>query len=147
MAILWITINLIWIMIKKTHINPSKMLANSRHLLKFGHYGFKILTNTRLTSLQLTSLNRILNRKLKSLPTRTKNYKLWFFSAPNKTLTKLNLESRMGKGKGSIFTEAVFLKKGTIIYEFQNIKYQQIVEVFEFFNNHLSAKLMLVSRK
>ncbi len=38
----------------------------------------------------------------------------------------------MGKGKGSVYTQVISLKKGSIIYEFQNIKRPQIKEIFDF---------------
>jgi ribosomal protein L16/L10AE len=65
----------------------------------------------------------------------------------NKTLTKLPLESRMGKGKGSIYTKVVFLKKGFVLYEFQNIKNQSMKELFYFFRKYFPAKLLLINKK
>ena len=35
----------------------------------------------------------------------------------NQTLTKLNPESRMGKGKGLFFTKTAFIKPGMILFE------------------------------
>lgn len=50
----------------------------------------------------------------------------------------------MGKGKGPIYTEVLFIKKGSIIYEFQNINQQQIIEVFNFIKKQISVKLSLI---
>ena len=133
-------------MIKKTHKKPKKNLAYSRHLLKFGSFGLKILSDFSLTREQITSLERSLTRKLKSISHYSKKYKMWPFIQPNKTLTKLSLESRMGKGKGPIYTEALFLKRGSIIYEFKNLTSQQIREVFNFIKKQISVKLLLVSK-
>ncbi len=132
---------------KHTHINPVKILTNSNYLLKQGSYGFKLLTNLELTKNQLISVERLLVRKLKSLNTCSKECKFWSFISLNKTLTKLPLESRMGKGKGPILTEVVFLRKGFIIYEFKNLSFQQIQQLFYFFKKYLSAKLLLISKK
>lgn len=132
---------------KKTHTNINKTLTNSNHLLKFGSHGLKISSNLRLTKNQLICLDRSLLKKLKNLDTQIKNYKLWSFITLNKTLTKQPLESRMGKGKGNILTEVVFLRKGSIIYEFQNIKVQSIKEIFSFFKKYLPSKLILVYKK
>ena len=65
----------------------------------------------------------------------------------NRTLTKLSLESRMGKGKGPIYTKVLFLEKGSIIYEFENLKFQQIKEIYEFFKKYMSVKVVLVRKK
>lgn len=133
--------------IRKTHIYTSKTLTNSKHLLTCGCYGFKLLSNLYITKTQLQSLERLLLKKLKSLSNYPKNYKVWNFIVPNKTVTKLSLESRMGKGKGAVQDEVVFLTKGTIIYQFQNIKHTQIKDLFNFFKKHLSSKLLLVVKK
>ena len=86
----------------------------------------------------------ILAKKLKSLTGQSRNYKIWTNMCLNKTLTKLSLESRMGKGKGPIYTEVLFLKKGSIIYEFENVKYSQVIEIFSFLEKQMSTKLQLI---
>lgn len=134
-------------MIKKTHKKIPKTTTSNCYLLKFGSYGFKLLDSIRLENEQLNSLERSLLKKLKNLSNYSKEYKLWTLLKPNKTLTKLNLESRMGKGKGAIYTEALFLKKGTIIYEFENLTFQQILEVFECIKKQLSVDLVLIWKK
>ena len=133
-------------MIKKTHKKISKNLTYSFHLLKFGSVGFKILSDLRLTREQINSLERALTKKLRSFSSQTKKYKIWSHTQTNKTLTKLSLESRMGKGKGSVYTEVLFFKKGSIVYEFKNITNQQIREVFNFIKKQISVKLLLVSK-
>lgn len=134
-------------MSKKTYLNTTKGSTNSNHLLKFGSYGFKLLSNLRLTEEQIVALRRLLLKKLKNLESCSKTYKIWELISLNKTLTKLPLESGMGKGKGSIYTKAVFLKKGFILYEFQNIKNQSITELFYFFRKYFPAKLLLINKK
>ena len=146
MTFLWIDLRREIIM-KKTHTIFPKTSTNSNHLLKLGSYGFKISSSLRVTKNQLILLERLLARKLKTLSCSIKLYKSWSFIKLNKTLTKLPLESRMGKGKGSILTEVVFLKKGTIIYTFQNLKRQQIEEIFLLFKKYLPTKLILICKK
>lgn len=134
-------------MLKKLHKKIPRTLSYSCHSLKFGSCGFKILSPLRLTKEQLNSLDRVLTRKINSLCNYTKSYKYWTLLELNKTLTKLSLESRMGKGKGPIYTEVLFLKKGSIIFEFQNIKKQVIQELFFFIKKQLGVKLILVFKK
>lgn len=133
-------------MTKKTHNKLKKNLTCSRHLLRFGSFGLKVLSDFRLTKEQIVVLERSLIKKLKSFSHYSKNSKVWSFIQPNKTLTKLSLESRMGKGKGPIYTEVLFLKKGSIIYEFKNLTFQQNQEFFNFVKNQISVKLALVSK-
>lgn len=130
--------------IKKTHKKTPKNLTYTNHLIKFGTCGLKILSDLSITKEQLTSIERFLHKKLKDLSNSSKRQKMWCFIQFNKTLSKLSLESRMGKGKGPIYTEVVFLKKGSILYEFHNIKNQQIKEIFKFIKKHFSVELKLI---
>lgn len=63
-------------MIKKTHKKTPKNLTYSRHLLKFGSYGFKMLSDLRLTKEQVNSLERALVKKLKYLSSPSKKAKI-----------------------------------------------------------------------
>lgn len=134
-------------MLKKTHKTPKKNLAYSSQLLKFGSCGLKILSDLRLNKEQIASIERSLMKKLKELSSYSKKCKFWSFAQTNKTLTKLSLESRMGKGKGPIYTEVIFLKRGSTIYEFHNLKEQQAKELFNFIRKQMSSKLKLIFKK
>ena len=133
--------------LKKTHKTKIKNLSYSNHLLKIGSYGFKILSNLRLTEKQKLNLERILKTKLKKMFNPLSKYKVASNLTFNKTLTKLSLESRMGKGKGSVYTKVLYLKKGTIIYELSNLKYLQIKELLTFIEKYLQTNLLLVQKK
>lgn len=134
-------------MIKKSHKKYSKTLAYTRHALKFGNFGFKITTPTNLTKEQLVSFERALQKKIRKLVTNSKEYKFWCLVSTNTTVTKLSLESRMGKGKGAVCTESVFIKPGCIIYEMQNVKLNHVLELFTFFKKLISASLELIREK
>ena len=132
--------------LKKLHKNPKKTLSYNNHLLKEGSYGFKILSTIQMTEKQIISIERILKSQLKKFSIQFQKVKLWRKMYLNKTLTKLSLESRMGKGKGSVYTKVLFLKKGSIIYEFKNIKKQQIQEVFNLLKKYFPSKITLVKK-
>ena len=133
--------------LKKTHKKKLKRLSHSNHLLKIGSHGFKILSDLQLTEKQIISLERILKIKLKKLSIQFQRTKVWMNFQLNRTLTKLSLESLMGKGKGSIYTKVLFIEKGSIIYEFKNIKIRQIKEIHTFFKKYIPGKLILVHKK
>nr|WDA66123.1 ribosomal protein L16 [Phymatolithon calcareum] len=134
-------------MIKKSHKKYPKTFAYTRHVLKFGNFGFKTTTATSLTKEQLFSFERALQKKTRSLMSTSKEYKFWCLLSTNSAVTKLNLESRMGKGKGAISTEDVFVKPGCIIYELQNVKLQYVLELFAFLKKQIPANLILVRDK
>ena len=97
--------------LKKVHKSPKKTLNYYNHLLKSGTYGFKLLSSLQLTESQVTSIERILKSKLKKFSIQLQKVKLWKKFHLNKTLTKLSLEARMGKGKGSVYTRVFFFWK------------------------------------
>nr|YP_009660493.1 ribosomal protein L16 [Corallina chilensis]QCS25441.1 ribosomal protein L16 [Corallina chilensis] len=133
---------------KKSHKIHLKSSSHTRHILRFGTYGFKIMSTIVLTTEQIQSLNRFLLKTIKNQSAFSKTCKLWSLVKTNKALTKLSLESRMGKGKGSIYTEAVLLKSGSIIYEFKNYKKHQIIDLFNLFRKQIPCtELKLVYRK
>nr|AYR06597.1 ribosomal protein L16 [Lithothamnion sp.] len=134
-------------MIKKSHNKYPKNFAYNRHILKFGNIGFKVTSKLTLTKEQLFYLNRAFQQKLNNLAFNSKNYKFWCLLSTNEVITKLNLESRMGKGKGSIYTESVFIKPGCVIYELQNIPEFHIPELLTFLKKQISGNLILVKEK
>lgn len=131
-------------LIEKKNQKPYSCKNNyPNHLLRFGKFGIKSLSFTRLTKKQLDLLEWILIKKLRER-TNKKSFKLWNLVNLNLNLTKLSLESRMGKGKGQIYTKAVFLKPGAILFEFDKIPYQDVKEVFKFLQKKTSIRLSLV---
>nr|YP_004062217.1 ribosomal protein L16 [Plocamiocolax pulvinata]ADR03233.1 ribosomal protein L16 [Plocamiocolax pulvinata] len=128
---------------KKTHNKQSFQYTNTQHLIRYGIYGIKVSSLILLTESQLNSIEWDLIKKLK-LITKKKPYKFWNCVTLNINLTKLNIESRMGKGKGLIYTKGVFLKPGTILFEFDNITLQQIVYLYNYINKKISNKFILV---
>nr|AYR06678.1 ribosomal protein L16 [Rhodogorgon sp.] len=130
-------------MIKKSHNKCLLNLTYSRHVLKFGTIGFKAISFGYLTKEQLNSVKWSLTRKSKELNVN-KTPKIWYLTFLNKTLTRLSTESRMGKGKGSIYTQLLFVKPGFILFEFSNISKQQAFEIFMFVRKRISIKIAII---
>ena len=132
---------------KKLHNIYSYNMSYKRHLLKFGVFGFKVISNNnRITDEQVKSITKALTKKLRFICRNNKSYKIWNLILLNGVLTQLNLESRMGKGKGVVKTKVSFIKAGTIVFEFSNIKYFQIIEVYDFIKKIVPFNLILVSK-
>lgn len=62
--------------LKKSHKGQKKILSYCNHLLKVGFYGFKIMSNLRLTEKQIIVMERILKGKLKKFSTQLQRIKL-----------------------------------------------------------------------
>nr|AHX02543.1 ribosomal protein L16 [Sebdenia flabellata] len=130
---------------KKTHNNYSLRNNQPNSLLKFGRYGIKVISFGRISEKQLKSIEWILLQKMRVVTSR-KPIKFWNLVKLNLNLTKLSLESRMGKGKGNIYTKAMFLKPGIILFEFDKISDQHIFDVFTFIRKKIPAKVILVKK-
>nr|YP_010921919.1 ribosomal protein L16 [Grateloupia turuturu]YP_010986418.1 ribosomal protein L16 [Pachymeniopsis lanceolata]WIM51226.1 ribosomal protein L16 [Grateloupia turuturu]WOL37386.1 ribosomal protein L16 [Pachymeniopsis lanceolata] len=133
---------------RKTHNKYHHKLCFSNHVLRFGKFGIKVVSFNRISESQLKSLEWSIIRKLKELSNNNKKaFKLWSLVNLNLNLTKLSQESRMGKGKGVIYSKAVFLKPGLILFEFDKISYQQLIEVFGFIRKKIPAKVILIKKE
>ncbi|ETR64907.1 MAG: large subunit ribosomal protein L16, partial [Candidatus Magnetoglobus multicellularis str. Araruama] len=63
--------------------------------LEFGEYGMKSLENNWITSRQIEAARRAMTRYIK------RGGQIWIRIFPDKAVTKIPAETRMGKGKGS----------------------------------------------
>nr|YP_011017825.1 ribosomal protein L16 [Pseudoceramium tenerrimum]WQF69701.1 ribosomal protein L16 [Pseudoceramium tenerrimum]WQF69737.1 ribosomal protein L16 [Pseudoceramium tenerrimum] len=129
----------------KYHNNYSKHFLQKRHILNFGTYGFKVVSFTRISENRLNSVIWLVASKLKKFKAK-KNYKVWFLVFPNLQLTKLSLESRMGKGKGPINSYASFIKSGTILCEFENLPKSAVYKLLKYLKKKFPGSLRLISR-
>nr|YP_009131061.1 ribosomal protein L16 [Asparagopsis taxiformis]AHX02397.1 ribosomal protein L16 [Asparagopsis taxiformis] len=130
--------------IKKSYIRYSLSLNQSRHIIRLGCFGIKSLSFGILNKNQLISIERSLIQKIKSF--NIKSFKVWNLLLLNLNLTKLSSESRMGKGKGSVYTQAAYIKPGMILFEFQGLTRQQMCEVFKFIKKKVSFNIILIKR-
>nr|YP_009445905.1 ribosomal protein L16 [Eucheuma denticulatum]ATX68847.1 ribosomal protein L16 [Eucheuma denticulatum] len=130
---------------KKTHNNYRLVNKHSCHVLRHGIYGIKICAFNRLTQLQLNSLNRSVIGIIRKFKNK-KSIKFWNLIFLDLNLTKLSPESRMGKGKGTIFSKAVFLRPGRIIFEFEGLNYQQASSILFKIKKLSNLKLELVKK-
>lgn len=129
---------------KKTHNSYSLKYSHCNHTLKFGRVGIKVLSFGRLTDNQFISIERSLLKLLKNVTNNKKLIKIWSLISFNLTLTKLSSESRMGKGKGAIYSKAVFLRPGTILFEFEGISNQQTFIILNFLEKKIPFKIVLI---
>nr|YP_009317510.1 ribosomal protein L16 [Gelidium isabelae]AOX48962.1 ribosomal protein L16 [Gelidium isabelae] len=111
--------------------------------LTLGSFGLKTTSCGRITKEKWESIQWSLRKKFK-VKLGTKQNKIWSLIELNNSLTKLNLESRMGKGKGLVYTKSKFVREGTLLFEFDSFPQQFQKEIVEFSQNKISLKLKLV---
>lgn len=128
----------------KTHKLYKIKYNQNNSNLKYGQFGIKVVSFDKITQVKLNAIDRLVTNFLKNLTNNKKEIKIWKPIVFNFTLTKLSSESRMGKGKGSAYTKAIFLKPGTVLFEIKGITFLQVKEVFQFIEKNVSFKIKLI---
>nr|YP_010620006.1 Ribosomal protein L16 [Symphyocladiella dendroidea]WAX04019.1 Ribosomal protein L16 [Symphyocladiella dendroidea] len=127
---------------KKYHFKFKRLLSFKKHVLKFGTLGFKIRQTCCITDVQENLLKLIILKKLKSISlTKTK---IFFNSKCFYSITKLPLESRMGKGKGEICHFFGYYKKGFILFELKKISLINAIKLQKLLNKKKIIKLKII---
>nr|YP_010395078.1 ribosomal protein L16 [Polyopes affinis]UQJ72519.1 ribosomal protein L16 [Polyopes affinis] len=132
------------VIINKTHNSFSLKHRHCNHTLKFGRCGLKILSFTKLTENQFNLIERLILKFLKNLFGNKRLIKIWSIVPFNLTLTKLSSESRMGKGKGAIYSKAFFLRPGSILFEFEGVSKYQLAKIASILRKKVSFKIIEV---
>jgi len=115
--------------------------ASSGNQLEFGTIGIKAITAGRLNSRQIEAARIAMTRKL------NREGKSWLRVFPDKPLTKKPLETRMGKGKGSVEEWVVNIKPGRIIYEVAGVDRARAKEALTLAIHKLPFKAKIVSNE
>lgn len=114
-------------------------LTNNRSIRKcLGNIGIKALTNFYITENQIESIRRTLK---KFLP---KNNQIWINVFPDLPITKKPKEVRMGKGVGGLDHWSVFVKKGTIIFEYNVLTLEEGFIIFKKIKSKFSGKVKFI---
>lgn len=131
---------------KKSHNNFNIGKDYKNHVIKHSDFGIKTTSSGALTETQLILLKRSLYKKLKLL-SNTKTTKVWVLLSLNWTFTSLGLESRMGKGKGSIVTKFATVKSGQILFIFSGLSLTHSILILKFLQNKISFPLKIIKIK
>ena len=105
--------------------------ASRNNTIVFGEYALQSLSLNFVTDRQIESARRALTRYMK------RGGKVWIRIFPDKSLTKLPAETRMGKGKGSPDTWVARVKPGTILFEVSGVDYSIAQEAFRLASHKL----------
>ena len=98
--------------------------ATSGCFLAFGEYGLQSTGLGFVTDRQIESARRAMTRYIK------RGGKVWIRIFPDKGMTRLPAETRMGKGKGSPEFWAAPVKPGHILFELSGVSLDVAKEAF-----------------
>ena len=109
--------------------------------VSFGDFGLQAVEPGRIDQRQIEAARMTIQRKVK------RQGKLFIRIFPDKPITKKPLETRMGKGKGSVEGWVAVIKPGRMLYEIQGVSEDLAREAFALAAHKLPLKTMFRSRE
>ncbi|WP_277641381.1 50S ribosomal protein L16 [Wolinella succinogenes] len=107
--------------------------------LAFGDIGIKATEHGRIDSRQIEAARIAMTRHIKRAG------KIWIRVFPDKPLTAKPLETRMGKGKGSVDKWVMNIQPGRIVYEMAGIEEELAREALALAQSKLPFKTKIVT--
>jgi len=115
--------------------------ATSNNSIAFGDYALQVLECAFITDRQIESARRALTRYMK------RSGKVWIKIFPDKSITRLPAETRMGKGKGNPEFWAAPVRSGNIIFEISGVEIEIAREALRLASHKLPAKTRFISKE
>jgi len=115
--------------------------ANKNNVISFGDFALQSLSTHFISDRQIESARRALTRYIK------RSGKVWIRIFPDKAVTRLPAETRMGKGKGNPEFWVAPVKEGTIIFEISGVDIELAKEAFRLAAHKLPVKSRFIERE
>ena len=109
--------------------------------LHFGKFGLQALEGAWITQQQIEAARVAMTRYMK------RGGKVWINIFPHLSLTKIPLETRMGKGKGQPEVWVAVVKKGKIMFEIGDVSEEIAREALRLASHKLPIKCKFVMRE
>ena len=126
---------------RKFQRGRNRGVAQSGNKISFGDYALLATEQCWLTQRQIESARRAMTRYIK------RGGKVWIRVFPDKSVTKIPAETRMGKGKGSPEYWVAVVKPGRILFEVDGVDREGAEKAFHNASNKLPIKTKIVSRR
>lgn len=115
--------------------------ATRNNTLVFGDFALQALTASDITDRQIEAARRALTRYIK------RGGKVWIRIFPDRSVTRLPAETRMGKGKGSPEFWVARVKPGTMLFELSGVDPEVAREAFRLAAHKLPIKTKFVMKQ
>ncbi|MGB5265678.1 MAG: 50S ribosomal protein L16 [Polyangiales bacterium] len=109
--------------------------------ISFGDFGLQALEPGRISQRQIEAARMTIQRKVK------RQGQLFIRIFPDKPITKKPLETRMGKGKGSVEGWVAVVRPGRMLYEIQGVPEDVARAAFALAAHKLPLKTTFRSRE
>jgi large subunit ribosomal protein L16 len=114
--------------------------ATRNNTLVFGDFALQALACSDITDRQIEAARRAMTRYVK------RGGKIWIRIFPDRSVTRLPAETRMGKGKGAPEFWVSRVKPGTMLFEMSGVEADIAKEAFRLASHKLPIKTKFVSR-
>lgn len=125
---------------RKQQRGRRKGMSSACSTLNYGEYGLKALENAWITDKQIEAARVAIQRKT------GRAGKMWIRIFPDKPITKIAAETRMGKGKGAPVGWVAVVKRGRILFEMEGIPYDMAKEAMRLSAYKLPIKTKFIVR-
>ncbi len=125
---------------RRPHRLPYDGLAKGNTELHFGEYGLQALEGAWITQQQIEAARVAMTRYMK------RGGKVWINIFPHLSLTKIPLETRMGKGKGQPEVWVAVVKKNKILFEIAGVSEDVAREALRLAMHKLPIKCKFVKK-
>ncbi|MGB0681028.1 MAG: 50S ribosomal protein L16 [Polyangiales bacterium] len=112
----------------------SRGLAYRGSAVSFGDFALQATECGRITSRQIEAARMAIQRKVKRAG------QLYIRIFPDKPVSKKPLETRMGKGKGSVEAWVAVIKPGRVLYEIKGVPEELAREAFRIAGHKLPLR-------
>jgi len=109
--------------------------------IEFGEFALKAVSAGRINSRQIEAARITMTRSMK------RQGKSWIRVFPDKPLTRKPLETRMGKGKGSVEEWVMNIKPGRIVFEVAGVPEEVAREALTLALHKLPFKCKIIAAK
>ena len=125
---------------RRTHRLPYEGNSRGNTELHFGEFGLQAQEGAWITQQQIEAARVAMTRYMK------RGGKIWINIFPHQSLTKIPLETRMGKGKGQPAVWVAVVKKNKIMFEVAGVSEEVAREALRLAMHKLPIKCKFVKR-
>ena len=125
---------------RRAHRLPYDGLAKGNTELHFAEYGLQAMEGAWITQQQIEAARVAMTRYMK------RGGKVWINIFPHLSLTKIPLETRMGKGKGQPEMWVAVVKKNKIMFEITGVSEEVAREALRLAMHKLPIKCKFVKK-
>ena len=126
---------------RRTHRLPYEGVSRGNTELHFGEYGLQACEGAWITQQQIEAARVAMTRYMK------RGGKVFINIFPHQSLTKIPLETRMGKGKGQPEVWVAVVKKNKIMFEISGVTEDVAREALRLAMHKLPIKCKFVKKE